>query len=1237
MQKKRENHRVGRFRWRKFERVMKLCFILICVFSFGLSATTKAQQERVSLNLENVTLKTVLDKIQEQTDLNFMVNREQAEILGLVSVNVENETVKNVLDRVLENSRLTYTFMDKIIVIKVRQTEPEKKSVRVKGFVHDAQKSPMPGVTVKVTGVALGTTTNVQGWFALDLPITEGSLEFTFIGFKKQTVPFNVKTDTLHITMEEDLEELEEVVSLGYYNMDKRKSTSAITSLKMDDIMQPGVATLDQMLEGRVPGMIFMQNTGQVGATPKIKIRGTTTLLGSTQPLYVLDGVILSDPVNIDPVEINSLDYVNLLGNAISGLNPSDIDQIDVLKDASATAIYGPQASNGVIVITTKKGKVGKPSISYGLTGTFRQRPRYTDRAVNVMNSMERIDYSRETVKAGWKIPPLGAWVGYEAAYADYLDNLITYTEFEKRVARMETANTDWLDLLLQDTYSHNHTLSISGGTENMRYYSSVGYMEDKGNIRGETSERYTAMVNLNVNYNKWDIRFGLNGNLQKKEYTPGDVGVADYAYNTSRSISAYTEEGDLFFYDTEPESKTMSDFNIINEMKNSWNRINTDQIGLQITLGYRILSSLKADVNFSYNVSHTDDDTWYGEKSNYIQKMKAFVKNAAPGALYKDGEQNPSGVTCITGGELKLSNTTNESYSLRGTLSWNKALNDDQSLSASLIGELSSGKYTGFKITRRNYLEDRGMIFDDWEKDKYPAFDSWLHTEDARGRLSDDLTRKIGAIATVSWAWRNTWILNANMRMDWSNKFGDRSNEKFLPIWSVSGRWNMHENLLYGVSWVNTFALKLSFGYQGNMSETESPRLIITKGGMNTFFNEYQSSIKNFPNPLLSWEKTVNFNGSVEFALFNNKLTGNFGYYYRHTSDAFMKKTVALFNGTENYTVNAGTLINQGFEFNFSFTPINNMINKASSALSALSASGERRGFRWRFDPNFGSVFNQLLDKVKPKDKVIQDNEIRVEDYLNGMIQVAGRPVNTFYSYRFKGLNHNTGAPEFYGTEDFDEEGNDLHNTKYKEMDKEDVWLSTVLSHTGCREPFLQGSISNTFEYNNWVLSFNLAYSLGSKIRLFRMYNDDASIPAPEKNMRRDWIKRWRVPGDEKHTTIPGIVGGEVYKEMSNSLWAGWPHSTEQNYWTMYDFSDLRVASGNYLKLSSIQLRYVVPDRICKYLYMQSAYLSVSGTNLFTICSKKLKGQDPSQSGSTSLINISVRPTYSLTLNVTF
>ena len=1238
---------------------MKLIVFLTCCLTLGLSAETVAQQERVSLNLKNVEVRQFFEEIQRQTDLHFLFNNEQLRNFGTVTVVANDETVADVLERVFAGSRLTYAFNGKMIVVRLRENvaATQQKSLTVRGFVTDEGKQPLPGVTVKLAGVSVGTATDVKGWFSIDLPVTEGTLEFSFVGYATQTVKFTAETDTLRIVMVQEAQELEEVVSLGYFNVDKRKSTSAITTLKMDDIMQPGVSTLDQMLEGRVPGMIFMQNSGQVGAAPKIKIRGTTTLMGSTEPLWVLDGVILQDPVDVDPQNINDLDFVNLLGNAISGLNPADIDQIDVLKDASATAIYGPQASNGVIVITTKKGHVGKPSVSYSLTGTFRQRPRYTDRAVNVMNSMERIAYSREAIQAGWRVPELSTWVGYEAAYSDYLDNLITYDEFVKKVDAMETANTDWLDILMQDTYSHNHTVSISGGTTNLRYYASMGYMDEKGNIRGEDNKRYSAMMNLNLNYNKFNARFSLNGNLQKREYTPEEVGVADYAYNTSRSVPLYDENGELYFYDRDPNGTYEADFNVVNEMINSYQHANTDQIGLQISLGYDITSWLNADVNFSYNVSHSENDIWFGEDSYHSIVLRCIVK--IPGAT-PIGEQNLYVAELLRGGELAMEDTKNETYNLRGTLTFNKMLTEEQNLNASLIAELNSSKYDGFDITRRNYLRDRGMIFDTWNTNwseydephsEYRGFWEWLATPEAQGVMKDDLTRTMAAILSVSWAWKNTYILNANMRMDWSNRFGDRSNEKFLPIWSVSGRWNMHDDVLYGVSWINQMALKVSYGYQGNMSEQESPKLIIKKGGTNTHFGEYESEIQNFPNPLLRWEKTSNVNVSLEFSLFNNKLRGNLGYYYRYTSDAFLSKKVSGINGVTSYLVNDGTLVNQGVEFDFSIVPFDDMVSKISSL---ASTSGGKRGFSWRIDPQLGTVINQLIDKITPDDRQLQDDDIEISNYLDGSVQVSGRPLNTFYSYRFKGLNHETGAPEFYGTDEYyqatDAKGNLLYENGepvmerwgdvYDNMDKEEVWMK-VLTRSGCREPFLQGGLSNTFSYRNWVLSFNLSYSIGSKIRLFKMYPNGGSLPSPEKNLRRDWIKRWRVPGDEAYTTIPGILGGQAFASMTNTWWNAGQYSSSawgwDDKWVMYDNSDLRVASGDYLKMTSLSLRYVVPEKLCHKLYMKSAYLSISGTNLFTICSKELKGQDPSQSGSTELINISVRPTYSLTLNVTF
>ena len=1200
-----------------------------------------AQNQKVTINVKDVDVQVVFKQIKEQTNLNFVYNADQLKAMQKVTLNVKEVTVDAALTKLFEGSAFEYKFEMQSIVIKKKTEQAESKKSMLSGQVTDKSGGPLPGVAVLLKGTTVGTATDVNGNFKFLVPQDKNTvLVFSFIGMKRLEVPAQFG-EPMKVTLEEDATELDEVnvISTGYYNVDKRHLTSSVTSLKMDDIMMPGVSTIDQMLEGNVPGMIFMQNSGQVGAAPKLKIRGTTTVLGSTAPLWVLDGVILTDPVNVDPQQINDLDFVNLLGNAISGLNPDDIEQIDVLKDASATAIYGPQASNGVIVITTKKGKIGAPSVSYSVSGTYRRRPYYTDKAVNVMNSKERIDVSRELVNRRLNIGSLNSWVGYEAAAQDYYNGVIDRDEFSRRVTDMETCNTDWFGILLQNSFSHNHSLSLSGGTDHIRYYTSLGYSDENGNIREESNKRYTGMAKINVNYDKFTMQFSMTGNVQKKEYTPSEVNLMEYAYNTSRTIRAYDETGDLWFYQRHEGSDSKNydqPFSIINERNNTYDQIETNQLNLVVALGYRLTSWLKADLQFSYNISRTDKETYFGADSWYAARLRKY--SLVTESINEDNTE------LISGGELRLDYTKNDNYNLRGQLTFNRFLDKDNvhQVTASAIGELSSGLYGGSKIVHRGYIPDRGLFFDKvpiemvnigtttYKKLRYPKYYEWMESDDARGMLKDNLTRKVGLILTASYSYKDSYILNANMRIDGSNKFGDASNDRLLPIWSVSGRWNLHENVLKNSAKVNVLALKMSYGWQGNMSAQDSPKLIIQKGTTNKYFNEYFSTIKQYPNPDLKWEKTSTFNLDVEFSFFNNKLNGSVGYYYRHTSDAFLSKTVSFVNGVGKYTVNKGTLTNQGYEFTLNFVPIN----------TVTSVGGETRGFVWRFDPNFGSVFNQLIDKLKSKDKVLQD-EITYTNYLDGSVQIVGRPVNTFYSYRFKGLSPVDGRPMFYGADEKMMVDGQEVDTKdvYEKMTQEEVY-EQVLTRSGCREPFLQGGIRNYFGWRNIGLNINLSYSIGSKIRLMKMYGSaNTFAPGPETNMRKEFVNRWRSPGDERVTTVPGFLDATAYGETLNKEWFQKMSVNKfaENIWKMYDNSDLRVASGDYLRIQNVSLRYNIPTRICNKLLLKSAYVSLSGTNLYTFCSKKLKGQDPSQSGTSDLVNLSIRPQYSFQLNLTF
>lgn len=498
--------------------------------AFGQERTTKV----ISLKLENATVLQALEEINRLSQNNVIFKREEVtRETKRITVDLKDVTVLQAVQECIKGTRLTCTERYGRVAVG---PDTEVKSVRISGTVKDQKGAILPGVTVIVKGLAMGTSTDNNGHYSLNLPRVDNlSLLFSFIGMETEEVKYAGK-DTINVVMKEVVSELEEVVvNTGYQRIDARKNASAITSIRAEDIITPGLQTIDQMLEGHVPGMIFMQNSGQIGAAPRLRIRGTSTILGSQEPLWVIDGVIQEDPVNVDPENLNDLDFVNLLGNAISGLNPEDIEQIDVLKDAAATAIYGKKAANGVIVITTKAGKQGPPSVMYSVSGSFTQRPRYSDRSVNVMNSRERVAFSRDMIENRLAYPKITSWVGYEAAYRDYIEGQIGYSEYKSLVDKYETMNTDWFDILMQDAFSHKHTLSLSGGSSTLRYYASLGLNDVTGSVKGESNRVYSTNVNLTGNFDKFTVRFGLQGSVSKRKYIPEDVGVTEFAYNTSR------------------------------------------------------------------------------------------------------------------------------------------------------------------------------------------------------------------------------------------------------------------------------------------------------------------------------------------------------------------------------------------------------------------------------------------------------------------------------------------------------------------------------------------------------------------------------------------------------------------------------------------------------------------------------------------------------------------------------
>lgn len=1189
--------------------IIKFIFILLALFALQLNGKLSAQT--VSINLKNVPFVQAAEAISKQTKYDFSYNDRILKKAKPVTLKLSNEPLMSALKKLFADQSLTYEIKDRMIIIldKSAAVPADLTQSSVQGKVTDEDGKPLDGATINIKGTNFSTRTDKNGNFEIPSQYSTSLLEIRHLGYAKLDVNAQrARTVTLALTSSA-LEEVT-VVNTGYEKIDSRKLTSAITTIKMEDVLTPGINTIDKLLEGRVPGLILMQNSGQVGAAAKVRIRGTSTILGNREPLWVLDGIVLTDPVNVNPKQINDLDFVNLLGNAIAGLNPQDIDQIDVLKDASATALYGARAGNGVIVITTKKGKVGKPTISYSGTTSFSRHPRYSDKSMYMMNSQERMDVSKEMIDRRMKYNNITQFTGYEKALQDYYAGNIAYDEFKRLTDYYANVNTDWMGLLTQDAISQNHNLSLSGGGEGIKYYSSLGYQNENGAIKGENNKRYSSLMSITADYKKFMAQISFTGNYSTRDYTPTALGVMDYAYNTSRTIPAYNEDGSYFFYPKTIIGAQFYNYNILKEKENSGDRTDLISANIRALIKYKVMKGLDVDGTFAYNASSNNREIYYTKDTYYINKIR--------------GNRDIRFDLAPVGGELKRSETRNNGYTARLQTNYSTFFgkDDKHALSASAGIEAISTEYNGFDITRRGYFKEMGGYFDVVPATNTGYYQQWMSTIDALGSYNRQLTNTLAWYGTTGYSWNNRYIFNVHIRGEQSNLFGSRSNNKFLPIWALSGRWNMKEDLLKDVSWVNDLAMKASWGWQGNMLPGQSANMVIRQDPTtNIFYNSQAATIANFPNPDLRWERTSSSNAALDFSILGNKITGSLGYFYKKTEDAFLTKTVSDINGVESYVINSGTLENKGIEVSLSIRAIDN-----------TGVNSSRRGFVWRFDPQLGQVLNKVLNRaINNRNNVLVDN-LDYNDFLAGTVQLAGKPLNTFYSYKFKGLSPINGSPIFYGTED---DQATSYQQKYGSMKKEDVYME-VMSESGRREPFIQGGFSNYFGWRNFGLSFNLTYSLGNKIRLLKIASGyGTAIAYPQQNLRKEFVNRWRRPGDEAYTNIPGL---QADNNLNMPWWSQFPaYQFGGSIYDLYDNSDIRLVSGDFLKLQSTSFRYNFAEKFVHKLGLSAAYVSLTGTNLFIISNKMLKGQDPTQSGSTPNISLSLTPTYSSSINVSF
>ncbi|MEY8592549.1 SusC/RagA family TonB-linked outer membrane protein [Butyricimonas hominis] len=1203
-----------RYRSWKLYTVMRLTLLMnvfFVLFSFG----NGFSQKRVTIDLGETTIKEALVEFQRQTNKIVIYSDEHLANDQRVVLNCKDVELEECLKLILKGSGMTYRFEDDYILIvplKVSEQDSTKTVAKVviSGVVKDTEGLPLPGVTVLLKGMKLGTSTNSKGEFTLEIPKVKDKeirLVFSFIGLRTKEVIYkeNEQKTPWVIVMEEDIRQLGEVtVSTGYQTVNRKDMVGAYTTVRASDIMQPVYTSVDQMLQGRVAGMIVMNTSSRVGTNPKIQIRGTSTILGNQDPLWVVDGIIQPDPLPLDVSSTMTEDLKNVLGNQISWLNPSDIETITVLKDASATAIYGSKASNGVIVITTKKSKTDRLSVNYTANFSFKQKPSYG--MFNMMNSRERIDYSKEAYENGGRFiaEPVAQTSSYEGLMRLVASKEITIEEYGTYLERLETVNTDWFDILTQNGFSHNHNLSLMGGSEKVTYNLSFNFSDDQGQEIGNSAKKMglrlrvgaQLLKNLNVDASVILAR-GDN-----RTFGPG-VNPMEYAKSTSRALPAYDENGaPLYYLRSNPYAPAGKDilysYNFENERDNSYAKAFNMNTNASLNLNWDVTSWFRYELVLGYTEVSNTSKSFAGEQTYHIaSKYRGYDYGTA-----EPGSDEFKSAMLPFGGEYMTSYLSNKSYSIQNKFVFSKTFNEDHRLNAMAGIEVRSEDADGTANTVWGYTPDRGNGLvaptglkqlvtaetpKDWGILQALYSGGWKETDQVNNYLS--------LFATVAYSYKDKYVFNANIRSDASNAFGQDVNKRMDPTYSFGVSWRMAEEpfIKNHISWLNQLNFRATYGVQGNSVNTVSPEMIL--GRYSTVFkpfNEYGAGIRSLPNPNLKWERTKSWNLGFDLQLFNG-ITMNLEYYGR-SSDAIVAQKIPEEYGISSMNINGGRITNHGVEYSVHFTPF------------------QRKDFAWTIGINSSKNWNKgsSVNEVSTPD---------LSEYLSGSssrVLKKGYPISAIWSFSFAGLDPETGYPTF-NYMDFEETDSKMDPTEY-------------LVYSGQTDPYFTGGLNTRLRYKDVSFGADFSVLLGGKKRLPSLYSGERGsvfMPDPFINVDKEIAKRWREPGDENKTKVPAIYTSSNFSDY----WVKRPDGGSSNMYEMWDKSDFRVVSASFLRCTQMSLTWRVSGEWCKKLYLTNLSISAYVNNVFVIASKKFNGFDPE-------LGNSVMPrTYSLGINIGF
>ncbi|MFT4022703.1 MAG: TonB-dependent receptor [Flavihumibacter sp.] len=845
--------------------MMKLTVILTLAVMLQVQGKTYSQS--ITLRAENKPIEKVFEEIRKQSSYYFIFTDAVLNRAKPVSVSCSKMLLKEALDLVFTDQPLAYSIVDKTIVVTVKEQanifQPSVPSIVIKGRVLDNKGYPLPGATITIKGHEGSAQANAQGEFELTVPNDKVTLEVSFVGYATQSVPVNGRRE-IDIRLEQTSSQLNDVVVIGYGTARKQDLTGSVLSLSSKDLNKGLNVSVDQMIQGRAPGVQVTQASAEPGGAVSIRIRGASSINAGNEPLYVIDGLPID---NAAPVTSFGAGASNFTGgqparNPLSSLNPSDIESINILKDASATAIYGSRGANGVVLITTKSGKTGKTRIQYNTSISNSQiahkmRVMDTREYSKVMNELEQ-ERGRPAIFDAAAIASFGA-------------------------------GTDWQDAILRTGTAQTHDLSISGGSAATQIYTSLNYTKQNGIVKNSGFERYQARSNIKHKIND-RFRIGMNVNVAvlKNEYVPvngffinQDADVINTSLNAPPIFPIKNADGSYFKPETAQIASVTLD-NPVAMVNGQLSQEETNRFFGNFFAEYDIVKGLSAKINLGADRNTSRRDT-------YNSRMTT-IGNAA------------NGIATVTTGELK--NTL-----LEFTLNYKRKFAEAHDLN--IIGGYT---YQEFQ-SRSSYSSTRGFAADVIGTNNLGLGVPSLMVVGS-GRNDRKLLSYLGRI---NYAYKDKYLATASIRADGSSNFGANNRFGIFPSFSLAWKIN-EEEFLQAVDWLPAMKLRIGWGQIGNdnIGAGRSLTTYAASGNGAVFGNTVYTAISatRIPNPDLKWETSEQFNTGIDMELFSNRLNLSLDYYVKRSKDLLQELPIPSATGYTVITSNVGEIRNSGFEF---------------------------------------------------------------------------------------------------------------------------------------------------------------------------------------------------------------------------------------------------------------------------------------------------------------------------------